>query len=57
MVVNNDAGRIDYAEFFSALQELVAYAFEESAHLGKKSRVWFSAAVRSIAHIDLRHTA
>jgi len=41
-VVQDDAGSIDDADFFGALQELVAYAFDESARLRKKSRVLFS---------------
>jgi hypothetical protein len=39
-VVTDHSGGADDARFFSALQELVAYAFEESARLKKKSRMF-----------------
>ena len=41
-VVTDDARSIDDTEFFGALQELVAYAFEESVRERKKSRVLLS---------------
>ena len=41
-VRTDDAERADDMEFFSALQELVAYVFEESVRVKKKSGILFS---------------
>ena len=41
-VRTSDAKTVDDLEFFSALQELVAYVFEESVRVKKKSSILFS---------------